>query len=423
MDKTIKTFIKRYGLDEAISIIAVSGGADSVVLLDILAKALPAEKLIVAHINHGLRKASFLEAGYVRGLAEGLHLKYFETTLRLGKTSEATSREKRYGWLRQLAQKQGAKYIITAHHLDDQVETLLLNITRGTGPLEAWGMRELERGILRPLLDFPKSDLVEYAKTRHLKFFEDQSNLDVKYSRNRIRHEVVPTLEKINPNLKQTIRREISLAHQMNDFFEDHIAKVEKKLTSGDRLDLIELKRQPVFIAKEIIRRKLHQKTGRKDSVYQKNVESVMDLLQTSGTKKTYLGKLMVTKTYKYLIFGDKPTQKLTERGLVLNKWVSFGGFLIRARIGTGKATKNNILLPVGFSDNLKVRTWQTGDRIEAKFGTKKIQDVFGDAKIEVSERYCWPLVTSHGNIVWVPRLIAGKSARKNNKNLIIEVK
>ena len=145
-----------------------------------------------------------------------------------------------------------------------------------------------------------------------------------------------------------------------------------------------------------------------------------MDL---KGSKNTRIGKLVISKTYKQLIFGKHSETRPPAQVLVLDEWIHFGDMTIRARTGKAKPGKDNILLPTDFSGNLRVRTWRAGDKIEASFGTKKIQDVFVDAKIDADLRKKWPIVTHRNTIVWVPRLIAGKSAGTYKNNLIIEVK
>lgn len=164
-------------------IVAVSGGVDSVVLLDIMRKARQHE-VVVAHFDHGIREDSILDMQFVKQLAEK-HGYHFETASeQLGKNaSEALARERRYLFLRQVAKKHDAR-IITAHHLDDLVETVAINVQRGTG----WrGLAALDSDIVRPLIDMPKEDIIAYAKANGLTWREDSTNASDTYLRNRIR--------------------------------------------------------------------------------------------------------------------------------------------------------------------------------------------------------------------------------------------
>ncbi|MFZ1301612.1 MAG: tRNA lysidine(34) synthetase TilS [Candidatus Microsaccharimonas sp.] len=164
-------------------IVAVSGGVDSVVLLDML-KKVPNTHLIVAHFDHGIREDSSQDEAFVSSLADKYGLSYESRREELGeKASEALARERRYLFLRDVAEKHNAR-IVTAHHLDDLVETVAINLKRGTG----WrGLAALDSDIVRPLIDTPKQQLIEYAQANGLVWHEDSTNASDAYLRNRVR--------------------------------------------------------------------------------------------------------------------------------------------------------------------------------------------------------------------------------------------
>lgn len=165
-------------------VVAVSGGVDSVVLLAVLAQRHPGQ-LVVAHVDHGIRYDSTNDAGFVKLLAARYGLSYRETTLQLGtNASEAQAREGRYAFLRMLAQEYAAP-IATAHHADDVIETIAINLLRGTGwrGLAVMGAAD----IYRPLLRCYKADLYEYAVQHRLEWCEDYTNATDVYLRNRVR--------------------------------------------------------------------------------------------------------------------------------------------------------------------------------------------------------------------------------------------
>lgn len=173
-------------------IVAVSGGVDSVVLLDILSKKQNSQ-LTVAHVDHGIRTNSNDDAVSVKELARQYRLPFEMIELQLGqKTSEDTARMKRYEFLQKLAQKYHAQ-IATAHHKNDVVETMVLNIFRGTG----WrGICSLQNGnIYRPLLAMAKQDIITYAQKHSLTWRNDETNNDQTYLRNYIRHTIMPHIE------------------------------------------------------------------------------------------------------------------------------------------------------------------------------------------------------------------------------------
>ncbi|MDB5162142.1 MAG: hypothetical protein JWM52_650 [Candidatus Saccharibacteria bacterium] len=164
-------------------IVAVSGGVDSVVLLDMLSKV-PGHELIVAHFDHGIRSDSFEDALFVADLAERYGLSFETKREELGaRASEELARERRYQFLREVAKKYGAR-IVTAHHADDVVETVAINLKRGTG----WrGLAVLDSDIVRPLTGYHKKELVDYATKQKLQWHEDSTNASDVYLRNRLR--------------------------------------------------------------------------------------------------------------------------------------------------------------------------------------------------------------------------------------------
>lgn len=172
-------------------VIAVSGGVDSVALLDMMSK-LPDHSLVVAHFDHGIREESADDAAFVRALAASYGLPFESRREALGpKASEDKARARRYHFLTSVAKKYDAK-IVTAHHADDIIETVAINMKRGTG----WrGLAVLDSEVVRPLLDMTKAELIEYAKRRKLEWREDSTNATDTYLRNRIRKTIADLSE------------------------------------------------------------------------------------------------------------------------------------------------------------------------------------------------------------------------------------
>lgn len=166
-------------------VVAVSGGVDSVVLLNVLSM-LPEVEIIVAHFDHGIRENSDEDRKFVESLAEKYNLPFEYNREELGPdASEALARERRYEFLGEVCEKYEAKAIITAHHKDDLLETAIINLLRGTGRK---GLNSLKSGtIIRPLLDITKEKIKDYALKNKLKWREDTTNKDEKYLRNKVR--------------------------------------------------------------------------------------------------------------------------------------------------------------------------------------------------------------------------------------------
>ena len=200
---------------------AVSGGADSVALLHLLAQALPPEgKLAIAHVNHGLRGAdSDADAEFVRSLATEYNLRYFEHRLDAGTTlSENASRNLRYDFLVQQAERIGFRYLATAHTADDQTETVLHRILRGTGLAGLSGIAFLRVmtsavTLLRPLLHVRRSEILAYLESLGKTYREDKTNFENQFTRNRIRNQLLPMLrKKFNPQIDEAVCRLATLA-------------------------------------------------------------------------------------------------------------------------------------------------------------------------------------------------------------------
>jgi len=176
-------------------IIAVSGGVDSVVLLDVLSK-LPELELVVAHFDHGIRSDSQADKQLVEALSQKYNLPFEAGHGHLGRSAtEERARQARYNFLRKVRKKNKADAIVTAHHQDDALETLAFNVLRGTKRKGASSLKKSEE-ILRPLLDYKKVDIRKYAKDNNLVWREDSTNSDEKYSRNWIRRRLMPNLDK-----------------------------------------------------------------------------------------------------------------------------------------------------------------------------------------------------------------------------------
>jgi len=192
-------------------ILACSAGVDSMVLFHtFLAHQLP---FSVAHVNYKLRgEDSEADARMIRDLCVLHHIPFHERTLDLGEqltleggNLQQEARTIRYEFFKELVGEAPDVLIVTAHHQDDQIETFFLHLFRNSGLAGLAGMHELRGGIFRPFLTIPKSEIIAYAQAHGISWREDQSNADSKYQRNAIRLDVIPTLEKLNPSIKEQV--------------------------------------------------------------------------------------------------------------------------------------------------------------------------------------------------------------------------
>ncbi|MGO9213813.1 MAG: tRNA lysidine(34) synthetase TilS, partial [Syntrophales bacterium] len=218
-------------------VVAVSGGPDSVALVKVL-EMLSYEyrlTLIVAHLNHGLREEAPSEERFVRKLAQDMGLVFESKSLDIlslrkmsGKCIEDISREARYAFLNDVAKKHGARKIALGHHMNDQTETVLMNILRGSGPPGLKGMLSgRDSRYIRPLLDVTRSEIISFLKFHGISFVTDASNADESYLRNRIRHALVPELKaRYNPNLDESIKSMAEIMRVENEYMEMATDKV-----------------------------------------------------------------------------------------------------------------------------------------------------------------------------------------------------
>ncbi|HSE29280.1 MAG TPA: tRNA lysidine(34) synthetase TilS [Candidatus Saccharimonadales bacterium] len=266
-------------------VVAVSGGVDSMVLLDILRRQ-PELELLVAHVNHGIRKDSQYDEELVRKVCTDLKLTFRSTRLNLkGNSSEEVARNLRYAFLQQCSKKFKADAILVAHHKDDLVETALINIIRGTG----WrGLAPfVESRVLRPLLDFTKDQIIGYARKNNVVWREDSTNSNEAYLRNYIRLSLIPALNQKSQTwdkiILQQIRKQQYLSTQID--VELEILSQKSKIESGiSRYWLIML---PKKVAYELLQFSFKKYTG--NSLQQKLAESTLLFAKVAKAGKVIL--------------------------------------------------------------------------------------------------------------------------------------
>ncbi len=220
-------------------VLAVSGGVDSMALLDMFAAAADERdyELIVAHFDHGMRPTSARDRHLVEREAARRHLAFEYAAGELGQASEAIARLSRYAWLREIARRHDAQFI-TAHHQDDLIETSLLNLARGTVRRGLVPMRS--NGIIRPLLEVPKAQLLDYAQSRTLVWHEDETNTDVTNPRNFVRSVLLPHAETAwRSSYLNLIGQLADLDHQIQSALADLLAEAKDGTSYRIRRHLI----------------------------------------------------------------------------------------------------------------------------------------------------------------------------------------
>jgi tRNA(Ile)-lysidine synthetase-like protein len=233
-------------------IVAVSGGVDSVVLLHKLVSRLTMNDIyapiyVVAHFNHGIRNDTEIDKDLVQNLADKYELEFEYSEGKLGPgASEATAREARYKFLRSVKAKHNADKIITAHHQDDVLETMVLNLIRGTGPRGLSPMQN-QNDVIRPLINRKKTELIEYAKENNLVWHEDSTNNDENYLRNYVRLNIMPKLELAREEL-------LDIYKNVGDIYQDVDIRIQTLLPAKNILSRVWFVGLPFSVEKELIR-------------------------------------------------------------------------------------------------------------------------------------------------------------------------
>jgi len=275
-------------------LVAVSGGLDSTVLLDVLHRL--SEELsfdiVVGHVDHGLRgAASAQDAAFVQGLAESHELTSVQHRLTESELDqqrshgrEGAARRARLDALRTLAAKAGATRIALGHTLDDHAETIIYRLARGAGPTGMMGIPPVRMPFIRPLLRTPRSDVHAYAVERKLTWREDASNSDLSYARNRIRHRILPELQLLNPRIVEALGRNALLLANLDEvvafFVEEWMTHLRIELDNSDlslcRSELVTL---PVAVLRLMLREGVRQARGDLNGIELTHIEAIRRLV------------------------------------------------------------------------------------------------------------------------------------------------
>lgn len=284
-------------------LLAISGGIDSSVLLDIFARGkwdklcLSDHKkggLHLAYFNHGTPHGTKAEK-LVQQLAEKYDLPLHIGSTKKKLTSEAAFRDARYAYFAKLTKKLGVDAVATAHHADDQAETILLNLTRGSGlaglsRINEWSERD-GLTIWRPLLSVQKTEIVKYARRHKLSFIDDPTNTNPKYARNRLRKHVLPELAKINPQIVSTLTRTAAQLHESHTALR---AAAKKYLGTKTALPLASFAKLPTATQKEIVRLIHERELGHTQRLEEVHVGEILQLAQNpAGNKEKKCGRVV----------------------------------------------------------------------------------------------------------------------------------
>jgi tRNA(Ile)-lysidine synthase len=392
-------------------VIAISGGIDSVVLANLFYDLRVEFEL--AHCNFKLRGGeSDQDETFVRDLSKSLrvkcHVKLFDTQVEAEKMKlsiQETARELRYTWFERLRLETNCDYIVVGTHKSDQTETILINMLRGSGRAGLHGILPNKNKVIRPLLEFDRSTIISYAKKHEIHWREDSSNASTKYLRNKLRHDVIPILKEINPNLEDRFSTNAKQIQDSEDVLQKELDRkrplILNKTKQGWELSkyLLLQTSNPTFYLHAYLRD--YGFTFSQCQTVVKHINNNPGAVYTSS-EYTLLNDrhfLMLSSTQEVFL-----AQKITKGLTALNSPAM--QFEFEAYLGQ-KPNANETVAEIDAAKlkfPLTLRPWQQGDKFKplGMSGFKKISDFLIDTKTPLTQKQNVLVLESNGKIVWV---------------------
>ncbi len=402
-----------FGRNEKL-LIAVSGGLDSIALLHLLFKM--EMDCVVAHCNFRLRgEDSEGDLTFVQELAEAYNYPFHSIAFDTATFSEENhisiemaARDLRYEWFEKIRKEKECKYILTAHHADDVIETVLINLARGTGIYGLTGIKAKKGNLVRPLLSFSREELKAYTTENELSFREDYTNAQTDFVRNKIRHQIIPVLQEINPSIQKTMNENVARFSDVELIYNNEIK--EKKLSFVEEKDdqllisVSELKKIPANNSHLF---ELLKPYG----FHSRDVINIIESLDAISGKLFYSEEYQILRDREYLILSKKLEKESVEYLLSENESIEISErrlncsvfykpsdfkFSTNPQIACFDAAKLNF--------PLKLRKWQEGDVFHpiGMKGRKKVSDYFIDNKFSLTDKENAWLLVSGNDIVWL---------------------
>jgi tRNA(Ile)-lysidine synthase len=412
------TFINKHHLVQPTQkvLLAVSGGMDSVVMCDLFSKA--KFDFVIAHCNFGLRgEESNEDEVFVKKLSIKYKVPFVTTTFQTADFAEnekistqMAARILRYEWFEKTRKEQNCEFIATAHHQNDVLETVLLNLTKGTGIAGLHGIKAKNGRIIRPLLFAEKEMIFDYVVENQIIWREDSSNESNKYQRNLIRNEVVPLLKQINPNLEHTIQQTVERIAAVEDIFEQEIEMLRKQITWSDsqavfvNYKAIQTLSQPVIKLSELLK-PYHFTYQQCQDIFEafdkeagKTFLSPTHTLVKDRTELVITAKNLESFVSQVIEAGSRQLAVGNRRLIIGEVFEKTEDFIVPTAKKVACLDANKVRFP------LQLRKWKEGDWFCPLGMNKKklISDFLIDQKVPLNLKKEVYLLTSNGSIVWV---------------------
>ena len=414
--KEVIKYIEKLKIKENDNVIcAVSTGPDSMALLLVLKslKDMYHFNIVVAHVNHHLRKESEKEERYIRDFCErnSLIFEIYDYFPRDLKNLEAKAREARYEFFEKMIDKYNSKYLFTAHHSDDLIETVLMKLVRGSTINGYKGFKIEDKrnnySLVRPLLLADKKEILKYLKEKKQKYFIDKTNKISLFTRNRYRLKIIPLLRKENPNINTSFLEYSLLLDEMNSYIDKKVDEVYENIVNNNKINLEKFNKEDIIIKKKILERFLEAEYF-SDIVElnKRHLNLILSITEDYSGKKTLdmpFNKVIV-REYKELYFFHETNYKKNKEILDKNKVFN----MFKIYLDKDGNVDNNFVMRLNKKDvklPLIIRTIEEDDVISLNnLGTKKVKDIFRDSKVKEDIRKYYPIITDSNNkTIFIP--------------------
>jgi tRNA(Ile)-lysidine synthase len=399
-------------LSEKKLLIAISGGIDSIVLSHLLHEL--KYDISFAHCNFKLRgKESDDDEIFITNLAKEfgvkLYVNHFETGIYAKKNKlsiQLAARKLRYQWFKNVLKEDHFDFIITGHNTNDNLETFLINLSRGTGLEGLIGIPPINQEVVRPLLAFSRENIFMYAIKNAITWREDKSNASIKYIRNKVRHKVLPILMEINPNLLDSFKNTLNHLNESQEIVNEKVDEVASEIIQKDATGIFKIN---IKALDKVSNSKAYLYQILKDFGFTE-WNDVFDLLKAQSGKQLFSREYRLIKDRKFLILIridvhsiDQTVHEIKENDKQISK-------PIRLKLEE-VAEEDEIEKTIIYVDKallkfpLNVRKWEYGDHFSpaGMQGTKKISRFFKDRKLSILDKEnIWLLVSSDNEIIWV---------------------
>ena len=408
--------LKSYNLEGFGVLLAVSGGKDSMTMLDLFNyfKYELKLNLVVCHFNHSLRDDADRDEKFVKTQCEKYGLKFYskkEDVLLYSNENKLSTEEGarflRYKFFDEVKRIENLEYIATAHNKNDLAETVIMRILRGTGINGLIGIQSERGDLIRPILNFSRDEIEKYIEENNIPFVEDKTNFEELYLRNKIRLNLFPILKnEYNPKILDAISRLSNIAFDYSTISREYIASKEGLLWEFNKEKILvyieKLKLQSRSFRNIMYREFFEFISKDPDGINYKIIEEIDNLIFSKTGKYIEIKNIVFKIEYDKLLIYDK------------NIFEEFKNL---------KQNKDLLFINKKYLDFLKIRNKENGDFLELEFGKKKLKDIFIDEKVSKDIRKNIPIFEIENNVVWVPNIRRSNRYLVDKKDDIIKIR